>query len=59
MASLLDRKGHEWLACIIAEEVDETGQLRLAGDMMRDDPDRALALLAALEDGFIGAKKEP
>ena len=32
------------------------GQLRLAGEMMRNDEERALALLAALEDGFVGAR---
>lgn len=52
MARLLDPTGRERLARIIADEADESGQLRLAGDMMRDDPDRALALLAALDDGF-------
>jgi len=52
MARLLDEAGHERLARIIADEADEAGQLRLVGDMMRDDPDRALVLLSALEDGF-------
>lgn len=56
MAQLLDETGRERLARIIADEADEAGQLRLVGDMMRDDPDRALALLAALEDGFIGGE---
>lgn len=58
MAQLLDDAGHERLARIIADEADEAGQLRLVGDMMRDDPERALTLLAALEDGFIGEKDE-
>lgn len=58
MAQLLDEAGHERLARIIADEADEAGQLRLVGDMMRDDPERALGLLAALEDGFIGQKHE-
>lgn len=52
MAQLLDEIGRERLARIIADEADEAGQLRLVGDMTRDDPDRALVLLAALEDGF-------
>lgn len=54
MAQLLDQIGRERLARIIADEADEAGQLRLVGDMMRNDPERALELLAALEDGFIG-----
>lgn len=54
MAWLLDEEGHERLARIIADEADEAGQLRLVGDMTRNDPDRALELLAALEDGFVG-----
>lgn len=58
MAQLLDKIGRERLARIIADEADEAGQLRLVGDMMRDDPDRALELLVALEDGFIGEKDE-
>ncbi len=53
MARLLDAKGHERLARLIADETDEQGKLRLAGDMMRDNPERALELLAAVEDGFI------
>lgn len=52
MAQLLDAAGRERLARLIADEADEQGQLRLAGDMMRDDPERALELLAALEYGF-------
>ena len=52
MAQLLDAAGRERLAHLIADEADEQGQLRLAGDMMRDDPERALELLAALEYGF-------
>ena len=52
MAELLDDAGHERLARIIANEADEQGQLRLVGEMMRNDPERALVLLAALEDGF-------
>ena len=52
MARLLDQNGRERLARIIADEADEMGQLRLAGDMMRRDPDRALALLGALKEGF-------
>lgn len=58
MAQLLNDDGHQRLARIMAEEADETGQLRLVGDMMRGDPDRALQLLAALEDGFIGGRNE-
>ena len=53
MARVLDAEGRERLARMIAEEADEQGQLRLAGDMMRNDPGRALELLAALEDGFV------
>lgn len=52
MARLLDVEGRERLAQLIAEEANEQGQLRLAGDMMRADPERALELLAALEKGF-------
>jgi len=52
MAKLLDETGRQWLARIIADEADDAGQLRLVGDMMRDDPDRALVLLAALKEGF-------
>lgn len=52
MAQLLDAAGRERLARLIANETDEQGQLRLVGEMMRDDPDRALEFLAALEDGF-------
>ena len=40
------------LAPMIADEADELGKLRLVGDMMRDNPERALALLAALDEGF-------
>jgi len=58
IAQLLDSNGRERLARIIADEADEGGQLRLAGDMMRDNQERALALLAALEEGFIGDKDE-
>jgi len=52
MARLLDAAGRERMAQLIAEEADEQGPLRLAGDMMRADPERALELLAALEKGF-------
>jgi predicted nucleotidyltransferase len=58
MAQLLDSNGRERLARVIAEEADEDGQLRLAGEMMRDNQERALELLAALEDGFIGKSDE-
>lgn len=51
MALLLDAAGRERLARIIAGEADEAGQMRLAGDMARE-PDRPLALLRALEEGF-------
>lgn len=54
MAQLLDAKGRERLAGIIADEANNQGQLRLAGEMMRDNEERALALLAALENGFVG-----
>jgi predicted nucleotidyltransferase len=53
MARLLDSNGRERLARLIADEADEAGQLRLAGDMMHDDPERALTLLQALEEGFV------
>lgn len=52
MARLLDEAGRSRLAAMIADEADESGDLRLVGDMMRDNPERALALLAALEEGF-------
>lgn len=52
MARLLDEAGKERLAGIIADETDEAGQLRLVSDLMRDDPDRALVLLGALQNGF-------
>lgn len=52
MARLLDAAGRERLARLIADEADARGQLRLAGDMMRDDPERALELLAALGRGL-------
>lgn len=58
MAKLLDAKGRERLARIIAKEADKMGKLHLAGDMMSDDPERALVLLAALEEGFVGEKDE-
>ncbi len=53
MASLLDDEGRDRLARLIADEADETGQLRLAGDMMHEDSERALTLLQALEQGFV------
>lgn len=52
MAKLVDAAGDERLAQLIAEATDEQGQLGLVGDMMREDPDRALELLIALEHGF-------
>ena len=52
MARLLDEAGRSRLAPMIADEADELGKLRLVGDMMRGDPERALALLAALDEGF-------
>jgi predicted nucleotidyltransferase len=58
MAKMLDSAGRARLAALIANEADENGQLRLAGEMMRDNPERALALLGALEDGFIGKGNE-
>lgn len=58
MARLLDPSGRERLARVIAEEADDEGQLRLAGEMMRDNEERALELLAALENGFIGEGDE-
>lgn len=57
MARLLDAAGRDRLGRLIADEADEQGQLRLAGDMMRTDPERALELLAALEDGFLSPQK--
>ncbi len=53
MARLLDAAGRERLGRLIADEADEQGQLRLAGEMMRNDPERALELLIALESGFV------
>lgn len=58
MAQLVDSSGRERMARIIANETDQAGQLRLAGDMMSDNQERALALLAALEVGFTGGKRE-
>jgi len=58
MAALLDAKGHNYLARLIGDEADPDGQLRLAGEMMRHEPERALQLLAALEDGFVGESGE-
>ena len=57
MARLLDAAGRERLGRLIAEEADEQGQLRLAGEMMRNDPERALELLTALESGFVSLPK--
>ena len=57
MARVLDAEGRERLARMIADEADEQGQLHLAGDMMRNDPGRALELLAALEDGFVSLRQ--
>lgn len=54
MAKLLDAEGRERLGRLIADEADEQGQLRLAAEMMRHDTERALELLGALEEGFIG-----
>ena len=57
MARLLDALGQEKLVRLIADEADESGALRLIGDM-RIEPERALQFLAALQDGFIqGTKK--
>lgn len=58
MAELLDRSGKERLAVLIAGEADESGQFRLAGEMIRDDPERAIQLLGALEKGFIEGNNE-
>ncbi len=58
MAQLVDSNGRERMARIIANETDEAGQLRLAADMMRDDHERALALLVALEVGFTGRNRQ-
>ena len=52
MARLLDEAGQKRLAPMIADEADESGNLHLVGDMMRDNPERVLTLLAALEEGF-------
>jgi predicted nucleotidyltransferase len=52
MAKLLDARGQERVAAVIAEQADRDGELRLAGEMMRDNEERALQLLSALEDGF-------
>lgn len=53
MARLLDPKGRERIAAIIAEQADRDGPLQLAGEMMRENEERALQLLSALEDGFM------
>jgi len=58
MAPLVDSSGRERMARIIANETDQAGQLRLAGDMMSHDQERALALLSALEVGFTDGKRE-
>lgn len=58
MSQLLDSAGRTQMAILIGDEADENGQLRLAGEMIRDEPERALALLEALEDGFIGEGNE-
>lgn len=58
IAQLLDPNGQDRIARFMADEADEEGQLRLAGEMMRDNEERALQLLAAMEDGFIGEKDE-
>lgn len=57
MGRLLDTAGRERLGRLIADEADEQGQLRLAGEMMRNDPERALELLTALESGFFSLSK--
>jgi predicted nucleotidyltransferase len=54
MTSLLDVSGHERIARIIADEADENGQLRLVGDIRAVEPERALQILRALEDGLAG-----
>lgn len=53
MALLLDVKGRQQLVQTIASEADSDGQLRLAGEMMQGNEERALALLAALRNGFL------
>ncbi len=58
MALLLDTSGHRKLAPLIANEANEQGQLQLAGEMMRDAPERAIQLLHALEQGFLGKEIE-
>lgn len=58
MAQMLDANGRERLARVIAEEADKEGQLQLVGEMIRDNPEHALELLAALESGFIGEGDE-
>ena len=57
-AQLLDKAGQDRLVKIIADEADEHGQLRLAGEMMRENPERAIRLLGALEQGFIDKMNE-
>lgn len=56
LAGCLDAGAHEQVAVMLAEEADERGALRLAGDL-RMEPERALRLLAALEDGFMQARQ--
>lgn len=51
LAGCLDAEGRQRVALMLAEEADEGGELRLAGDL-RMETERALRLLAALEDGF-------
>jgi predicted nucleotidyltransferase len=52
MARLLDAEGHARVAGMLADEANESGALRLVGDLALD-PQVALRLLAALEDGFM------
>jgi len=51
LAGCLDTEARGRVAAMLAGEADERGPLRLAGDL-RMEPERALRLLAALEDGF-------
>lgn len=51
VAGCLDASGRRQIAALLAEEADPRGTLRLAGDL-RMDPERALRLIGALNEGF-------
>jgi len=58
IAPLLDPEGYGRIAAMLAEEAGEHGGLRLVGDL-RMEPERALKLVSALEDGFMAARPGP